>query len=463
MTKLKNKYIGNKEFYKMIFVLAVPIMIQNGITNLVNMVDNIMVGQVGTVQMTGVAIINQLIFVFNLCIFGAISGPGIFTAQFFGSNNDEGIRYTFRFKIILSLLITLIAFAVFNLSSENLISSYLTGEGSKSDAFLAMKYAKEYLKIMLIGMIPFAIVQVYSGTLRETGEAKIPMIAGVIAVIVNLCFNYILIFGKIGFPALGVKGAAIATVISRFAELIFISVWTHSNKVKNPFIVKVYSSFKVPRKLSIDMVKKGVPLFLNEGLWAAGTAMFTQCYSLRGLNVVAALNISTTVSNVFSVTFIAFGSVTAIVLGQLLGANKKEEAVETSNKLIFTALISCTAVGLLIMLPLSGIIPGIYNTTQEIKNLAQSLITIYALCMPIYVYVNTVYFTIRSGGNTIITFLFDSVFMWCFCLPIIYTLSRYTTMPILPLYLTCQLLDLIKCAIGYVMVKKGIWLNNIVS
>ncbi len=463
MANFKNKYIGSKDFYKMIFMLAIPIMIQNGITNFVNMLDNIMVGQVGTVQMTGVAIINQLIFVFNLFIFGAISGPGIFTAQFYGSDNQEGVRYTFRFKIILSISITILAYIVFYYFSDNLISAYLTGEGSKQDIISTTLFAKKYLKIMLIGMIPFAFIQVYSSTLRETGETNIPMIAGVIAVIVNLCLNYILIFGKMGFTALGVEGAAIATVISRFAELGFISVWTHRNNSKNEFIKKVYSSFRIPKKLCSDMFKKGIPLMLNEGLWAAGTAMFTQCYSIRGLNVIAALNISTTVSNVFSVTFIAFGSVTAIVLGQLLGANKKEEAVETSNKLIFVALLSCTAIGLFIMLPLSGFIPEIYNTTAQIKLLARNLIIVYALCMPIYVYVNTVYFTIRSGGKTVITFLFDSVFMWCFCLPIIFILSRYTDMPILPLYLTCQLLDLIKCAIGYFMVKKGIWLNNIVS
>lgn len=463
MTKFKDKYIGNKSFYKMILMLAIPIMIQNGITNMVNMLDNIMVGQIGTNQMTGVAVVNQLIFVFNLCIFGAISGPGIFTAQFYGSKNIIGIKHTFRFKIIIALLITCLAYVVFFFAGEGLIFSYLTGEGSPEDAKLIMKYAKEYLNIMLIGMIPFAIVQVYSGTLRECSDTQIPMISGIVAVIVNIIFNYVLIFGKLGAPALGVKGAAIATVISRFAELAFISIWTHTHKFKYPFIDKIYSNIRVPKQLCIDMLKKGIPLLLNEGLWAAGTAAFTQCYSLRGLNVVAALNISTTVSNVFSVTFIAFGSVASIVLGQLLGANKKEEAMQTAHKLIFTALLTCTAVGIFIMLPLGRVFPKIYNTTDEIKNLATTLICVYALCMPIYVYVNTAYFTIRSGGKTIITFLFDSVFMWGFCLPVIFVLSRFTPIPIVPLYVTCQLLDLIKCLIGHFMIKKGIWLNRIVN
>ena len=463
MNKFKNKYIGNKEFYRMILMLAIPIMIQNGITNLVNMVDNIMIGQVGTNQMTGVAIVNQLIFVFNLCIFGAIAGPGIFTAQFYGSDNNEGIQHTFRFKILIAFAITLIAYAVFYFAGDILISSYLTGEGSKQEALLSMKYAKEYLSIMLVGMLPFAAVQVYSGTLRECSEARIPMTAGIIAVIVNICFNYVLIFGKLGAPALGVRGAAIATVISRFAELIFIASWTHIHKNQHPFMKKIYSSFKIPKTLSINMLKKGIPLLFNEGLWAAGTATFTQCYSLRGLNIVAALNISTTISNVFNVTFIAFGSVASIVLGQLLGANKKEEAMQTAHKLIFAALTICTAIGLFVMLPLSGVFPQIYNTTTEVKNLATSLICVYALCMPIYVYVNTAYFIIRSGGKAVITFLFDSVFMWCFFLPVIFILSRYTNIPILPLYTICQLLDLIKCVIGHILIKKGIWLNRIIT
>jgi putative MATE family efflux protein len=463
MTRFRNKYIGDKHFYKIVLDLAIPIMIQNGITNFVNMLDNIMVGQVGTNQMTGVAIINQLIFVFNLCIFGAISGPGIFTAQFYGSGNNEGVRHTFRFKLIFTLIISIVSIFIFINYGDTLINAYLKGEGLKEDLAQSFKYAKDYLKIMLVGLIPFAIIQVYSGTLRETGETKVPMIAGIIAVIVNLILNYILIFGKIGIPAMGVRGAAFATVCSRFVELIYISTWTHLHKEKNEFIKGVFRTMYVPRQLLFDMLKKGLPLLVNEGMWAAGNAMFTKLYSLRGLAIVSALNISSTISNVFNVVFIAFGSVAAILLGQLLGANKKEEAYDSSNKLSFFTVVLCIGVGLFILFPLANIFPEIYNTTTSIKEISKNLIKIFALTMAIHGYVNAAYFTIRSGGKTLITFFFDSVFMWCLSIPTIFILTKYTNLNILYLYATCQLMELIKCIIGYFMLKSGMWLNNIVS
>jgi putative MATE family efflux protein len=223
-------------------------MIQNGITNFVNMLDNIMVGSVGTAQMTGVAISNQLIFVFNLCIFGAISGAGIFTAQFYGKGDHEGVRYTFRFKVIISTVITVLGVLIFYLWGIPLSKLYLTGEGTAQEIQLSLEYSRHYILIMFLGLLPYSLSQCYSGTLRESGQATVPMIAGVSAVFVNLALNYILIYGKLGLPALGVNGAAIATVTSRFVELIIVAFWTHSNSSKNKFIVGAYKTDRETRE-----------------------------------------------------------------------------------------------------------------------------------------------------------------------------------------------------------------------
>ena len=218
------KYIGDKHFYRMVLVVVVPIMIQNGITNFVSLLDNIMVGQVGTEQMSGVAIANQLIFVFNLCIFGAVSGAGIFGAQFYGSGDHEGVRDTLRFKLVTSLALFLIAALVFTGAGEQLIRLYLNGEGECVDAEKTLAYGMAYLKIMIPGLLPFVLVQSYAGTLRETGEAMLPMKAGIISVMVNLLLNYLLIFGKFGCPKMGAEGAAVATVVARFAEMAIVVV-----------------------------------------------------------------------------------------------------------------------------------------------------------------------------------------------------------------------------------------------
>ena len=212
---IRKKLIGDRAFYGKVLGVTVPIMIQNGITNFVGLLDNIMVGRIGTEQMSGIAIVNQLLMVFNLAIFGAISGVGIFSAQFFGCGNHPGVRHTLRFKIYVCLGILVLGTLVLVAGGEQLIMLYLHGEGNDQALQATLEYGKEYLWVMLAGLLPFVIEEVYASTLREGGETKVPMIAGVVAVLVNLTLNYLLIFGKFGFPRLGVVGAAIATVISR--------------------------------------------------------------------------------------------------------------------------------------------------------------------------------------------------------------------------------------------------------
>ncbi|MBQ4472723.1 MAG: MATE family efflux transporter, partial [Lachnospiraceae bacterium] len=199
---LRQTFIGDRAFYAMVLAVAVPIMIENGITNFVNMLDNIMIGRVGTAQMSGVAIVNQLIYVFYLCLFGGLSGPGIFTAQFFGNHDLEGVRSAFRFKLWLGALVSAAAVCILAFFGTPLISQFLNGDSSELGATL--EAAQQYLRVMLLGLPAFALCRIYGGTLRECGQTLLPMKAGVAAVLVNLVLNYILIYGKLGFPALGV-------------------------------------------------------------------------------------------------------------------------------------------------------------------------------------------------------------------------------------------------------------------
>ena len=446
----------------MVLSVAVPIMIQNGITNFVSLLDNIMVGQIGTEQMSGVAIVNQLILVFNLCIFGGVSGAGIFTAQYYGCKDQKGIRDTFRMKLFIVFFITVAGLLVFAFSGSRLISLYLHETGNQSSLDITMHYARKYMKIMMVELVPFAVIQVYSGTLRETGETMLPMKAGIAAVFINLILNYLLIFGKFGMPAMGVEGAAIATTISRFAELAIVAGWTHSNTEKNPFIREAYKSLRIPGGLIAKVLITGLPLMVNEALWSSGQAVLMQCYSVRGLSVVAAFNISSTISNVFNVVFIALGNAVGIIIGQLLGAGKMDEAKDTVRKLMFFSVGGCAAMGIILSV-LAPLFPMIYNTAQDIRSLASRFIIISSLCMPLYAFVNVAYFTLRSGGKTLITFFFDSVFVWAANIPLAYVLSRYTGMPIIPLYFICQFIDIIKCVIGYILIKKGIWMNTIIK
>ena len=456
------KFIGDKKFYLMVLAVAVPIMVQNGITNFVAMLDNIMIGRVGTEEMSGVAVANQLFFVFNVTIFGLLSGAGIFGAQFFGSKNVEGLRDTFRFKVISGCVLMTAGILLLYFKGEQLISLYLHDVDGSSDVAATLSFGGQYLRIMLIGTVPYVFAQIYASTLRETGETVAPMRAGVAAVVTNTALNYVLIFGRFGAPCLGVSGAAIATVVSRFVECGIIILWTHRRADQFLFIRNVYRNLRVPGSLVIKIMQKGSPLMVNELLWSAGMAIMTQCYSTYGLVVIAGLNISSTISNVCNIVWLAMGNAIAIIIGQLLGAGKMEEARDTDRKLIFFSVSSCFLIGG-ILLALAPVFPQIYNTSDEVRALATRLIIVGACFMPVQAFLHGAYFTLRSGGQTVITFLFDSCFLWACSIPAAFCLSRYSGLPILMTYLFCQSLDIIKCVIGFILVKKGVWLRNIVG
>ena len=453
--------IGERSLYRRFFAVAIPLIIQNGITNFVSLLDNIMVGQVGTLPMSGVSIVNNLIFVFNLCIFGASSGAGIFTAQFHGSQDHQGIRHTFRFKMMICTVLSVIGLSLFLTAGTPLINLYLTGEGSPADAAATLEYGLDYLKIMLFGLLPFALCNAYAGTLRETGKATVPMVAGIIAVFVNLCLNYTLIFGHFGAPQMGVRGAALATVISRYVELTIVVVWTHVHRMACPFIVGAYRSLYIPGKLLKSIVIKGLPLLVNEFLWSSGMATMNQCYSTCGLEVVPAMNISSTIFGLASVAFLSLGNSVGILMGQMLGSGSQEQDIRRSNRQLIAVSIAAGLFFGSLMAATSGIFPRLYNTSEEVRHLAGSLICVCAVMMPFNSYTNATYFTLRSGGKTLVTFLFDSCVVWCMCVPLAFVLSRFTGITILPLYIICQSTELVKCALGAVMLKKGSWIQNL--
>lgn len=454
--------IGDRVFYRRIFRLMLPIMVQNGITNFVNMLDNIMIGAVGTAQMTGVALTNQLIFVFNLCIFGAVSGAGIFATQFFGSGDHEGVRHTFRFKLLFCGLITAFGIALLALQGEPLLRLYMQGDGGVTDAVQTLHHAKGYLTIMLFGLLPFTAVQCYASTLRESGNPTPPMIAGVVAVLVNLAGNYILIFGKFGAPALGVNGAAIATVLSRFVELAVLAVWAHGDRKTFPFMQGVYKSLYIPRKLVGQLFIKGLPLMVNETLWASGIAIVNQCYSTRGLDGVAANNISQTFWNVFAIAYMAVGNAIGILIGQMLGGGKLKEAKDSANKMIAFSFVIAVAVGIIYSI-FAEFIPMVYNTEPEIRHLATRLMQITAIVMPFEALTHASYFTLRSGGKMAITLVFDSGFMWCINVLLAVVLSRFTSIPFIWLFTIIQMTTIIKSVFGILLVRRGDWVRNITA
>ncbi len=456
MTAFFKSLIGDKAFYKRVFFITLPILIQNVITNFVSLVDNIMVGSLGTEPMSGVAITNQLIFVFNLCIFGAISGAGIFSAQFHGCGDVKGVRDTLRIKIIFVAVITLIAEAIFIFFGDELIRMFLHEGKEEIDIEEAFRQAKNYMSVMLLTLPFFAFMQAYSDTLRSTSETVLPMKASVVAVLTNVCFNAVFIFGL----SMGVVGAAVATVMARVVECFIVVLWTHTHKQKAPFVEGVYRSFRIPGNLMKNVMTKGFPLLLNEALWSLGMTAIVNAYSQHGAEVVAAQSISSTVSNLFNCAFFAFGNAIAIIVGQHLGSGELEKAKRDDKRLLFACVVTCTVVGGIMAL-VAPLFPGIYNTTDSVRSLASQFLIVSALSMPIHGFAHSAYFTLRSGGKTMITFVFDSGFIWAVSYPVAFILTKYTNVSILPLYTIIQLVDLVKVIVSIFLLKSGIWVNNL--
>ena len=456
-----SKWIGDKAFYRMVFAVAVPILIQNVVTNFVSLLDNIMVGRVGTEQMSGVSIANILLFVFNLAVFGATSGVGIFTAQFFGSKNEKGMQRSIRFSMYWGLALFLVGLIVFGAAGKALINLYLHENGATGDINATLEYGADYLTLMVIGLPAFVVSQVYAGTVRSAQKTLPPMVAGLVAVVVNLFLNYTLIYGKLGAPAMGVEGAAIATVASRYVEAIVLVVWCHVSK-KLPYFKGVWRSLYVPKKEIVAFLKKGFPVFLNEVLWSISISVISQCYSYRGLAVVAALNIQSTMNNLFAAALITMGAVTGIIVGNVLGAGDLEGAKDTSRKLRAFSTAFCTLLSG-VYIGLAFIFPEIYNTTEEVRRIATDLMIVAACFVPLQALLNAIYFTIRAGGRTIVTFLFDSFFSWVVPVPAAFLLSRLTDLDVVWMYLVIQSLEVIKLTVGFLILRSGVWCKKFVD
>ena len=461
LDEFRKKYIGTPEFYRYALRLAVPMIVQNLITNFVSMLDNIMVGQIGTVQMSGVSIVNQFVFVFNITLFGGMSGAGIFGAQFIGRKDHEGHRYTFRFRMGLALLVSAIGIAILSIFGDGLISLFLSADDDAAMVKATLGYGRTYLNYMLLGFLPFAVGQAYSSIIRECGETRIPMYGALSAIGLNVFLDYALIFGHFGFPCMGVAGAAIATVAAKFVEAGIIIIWAHTHLERNIYLQSAYRSLYIPLHLAKDITLRGCPLLINEFLWSMGMSVIAQCYSVRGLEVVAARNIASTLVNLFMVVYIQLAAALGIMVGMKLGANDMDGARDTNNKMTFFAVAVTVLLGI-VLIPAAYAFPGLYNTEPSVRSLASWIILMQALSFPIYSYSNACYFTLRSGGKTGITFLYDFIFTWFIMIPLAFVLSR-SSMEVHLLFAVVTFSEIIKIIVGYFMVRSEIWMQNIID
>ena len=438
--------------WRQIFLFSIPLILGNLLQQMYNTVDSIIVGNfVGSNALAAVGSSTSLICLLIAFSMGASAGAGVIVSQFYGAGDENGVQRSAHTALMLALILGIVLTIAGIVFSPAILRWMRTPEEVMNQSVL-------YLRIYSYGLVFNVIYNMAAGILNAVGNSRRSLMYLAVASFSNIFLDLWLIGGM----HMGVEGAAIATVLSRYVELGIITVWSHTHTDKVPYIKGVYRTLKIPKELTQQIVAKGLPLILNEALWAFGIAILNQCYSTRGLAAVAGINISSTITNLFNVVFIAMGSALAIIVGQLLGAGKLKEAKETDTKLIFASVASCFVIGT-IMAIVAPLFPQLYNTTDEVKELATFFIIFSAFMMPFNAFLHSTYFTLRSGGKTLITFFFDAGFVWIVSIPLAMMLSRLTDMPVRVLYACCTGADLIKVVIGYILVKRGKWVVKIVD
>lgn len=445
------RFIAPSSFYKDVLVVAIPFMLQQLITSSLNLVDNLMVGQLGGIALGGVAITNRFFMIGVFATFGVTGAASIFIAQYFGAKDEENIKQAFRYSLT-SVYLVMIPFILLGLIAPQSVLGFF----SQDPAIL--QAGSEYIRIVAFAFIPLGLTFALASAMRSVGETKIPLLISIVAVTMNAILNYILIFGHFGFPRLGIAGAAYATVISRTFEMIAMLV---SLKIKHfSFSTKVSQIFHISSYNLKTITIKALPLTINEFLWAGGMATLFKLYATRGSEVIAGMSIASTTADLFFVLFGGMAVATTVMISQPLGANELDEARNRGYYMLGFSAVLALLLGS-IMFFSSMIVPQLYDVTLVEREIASSVLRVMSVMFVIYMSTAECYFILRAGGDMKSTLIMDSVFMWVVNVPVVFMVAYFTDWPILAIYLAGQSTDFLKLMISYSLVKKEKWVKNL--
>ena len=453
---MKNKYFGTREFYKRALTIAIPIMLQLLIQNLVSLIDNFMVAGLGDIKMSGVNICGSVIFLFIILINTLCMSGGIFMSQFKGANNRQGMQQSFRFKLFLTGFFGL-AFGLFcMLAPKNVFALLLK---NNTDASAILEQTVLYSKAVAISWIFMCISQSIASSLREIEIVKPPLVISIIATLVNTFFNYILIYGHFGFPRLEVAGAGYATVIARAVELILFLIYAGIRKPE--FLFHPLTLFNIDIILGFKILRKSVLILLSELLWALSETVATALYNtLGGAEVVSGMAGGFAVCNLFFICFSGIVTATTVIVGQELGAGHLESAKRQKNW-ILTGSTVFGCIFLLIGFATSRIVPFVFaNLTPEARRIACGIIITGASYLPLWALLNAQYALSRAGGDVKMGAVCDIV------ANIIYIGSMFlfvflTNLGPIAIYALTKISDFIKAGIAHWWLKKEKWLVNL--
>jgi putative MATE family efflux protein len=435
-------------FYSSLVAIAIPISLQALLQNFVNMLDTIMIGQLGSVEIAAVGLGNQIFFILNMILFGITSGGGVFIAQFWGKKDLAGIRKSLGLMTIIAIF-TAAVFTILGLFIPyKMISLYSPDQQ-------VIQVGGTYLRYVCLSYVPTAISFSITLALRSTERVKLPLVCTAISLSVNVIANYLLIF----VAGLGVKGAAIATLIARLIELFILIIWSYSHKYEICGKIKELLSFN--KNFIFKYIKIAFPVIINETFWGIGTSVYNAIFAHAGTNAFTAYSITGTISQLTWVFCMGFGNGIGVLIGKRIGEKKIVEAKTYAKRSMWFMPLIGAFVGVFLV-PLSKLLPVFFNVDQEIIKDATSILMILIFMYPFNSFcMNWIVGVCRAGGDTVFSAVAEIVVLWFVSIPLGYVAAFILHLPAPMIYLFFCSESIVKAIIGAIRVLSGKWLHEV--
>jgi putative MATE family efflux protein len=438
----------SKGFYSSLVAIAIPISLQALLQNFVNMLDTIMIGRLGSVEIAAVGLGNQIFFILNMILFGITSGGGVFIAQFWGKKDLAGIRKSLGLMTLIAFVVSVIFTITCLLIPNQLIRLY-------SPDPQVIQVGGTYLRFVCLSYIPTAISFSITLALRSTERVKLPLVCTSISLFTNLIANYLLIF----VAGLGVKGAAIATIISRIIELVILATWSYSHKYEICGKLKELLGFN--RYFIVKFLKIAFPVIINETFWGLGTSVYNAIFAHAGTNAFTAYSITGTISQLTWVFCMGFGNGIGVLIGKRIGEKKIDEAKTYAKRSMWFMPLIGAVVGVFLV-PLSKLLPVFFNVDQEIIKTATAILMILIFVYPFNSFcMNWIVGVCRAGGDTVFSAVAEIVVLWCVAIPLGYVAAFVLHLPAPMIYLFFCSESIVKAIIGAIRVLSGKWLHEV--
>jgi putative MATE family efflux protein len=448
------KEIKDQEFYRKLLLVAVPIIVQNFISSSLNMVDTVMIGKLGDQSIAAVGLGNKVFFLFIVILFGVYSGASIFTAQYWGKEDVKNVRRVLGVSLILGVSIAFIFTLAIMIFPQGILKIF-------SKDLKVIELGAEYISVVGLSYIFTAISFAYGFSARTIGQGKIPMVVSAISLGINTIFNYILIFGNFGTMALGVKGAAYATLIARIVELILIMFIVYNSNIA--IAAKFSELIDFSRDFVVKIFKTALPVILNEFFWSLGMTTYAVFYARMSTEAIASVQIGDTITGLFFILSIGLGNACAVMLGNEIGANNQEVAIDYSKKFFRVGIIFSSILAFILFIA-SPLIVSFFNVSEGVSNNTILILKIVSLFLVVKT-CNMIIIVgiLRSGGDTKYAMVIEMGSVWLIGVPLVWLGTTYWNLPIYTIVFLANLEEVVKLAIGIPRVISKRWVKNLVN